>query len=376
MQTAAAPKSIAEDSREQLTWETGPGHDGGSTEVSLRQGLACEIVDGDWRLTADLPSAAGGGDRGPDPGVLLRAALGSCLAMDIVTWASVLEVPLDEVKVIVQSQLEARGNLGLALVPAGSSELFLDIQVESSAPRGRIEAVIETAAQHNPRLYDLCNPIPVRRRVTVRPPAIAVVAQGPSATIRPAVREDSAAIARYFLISSDGLADYIWSRIEMPGHSAAQVGAARYARQGVAFSYENCQVVERDGAVVGMMHCFPIEVSGETEEETDPVLRPYAELEDPGSLYISGLAIDPALRGQGLGTMLLQMAEAWAQTLGLPRLSLICFERNADALRLYERQGYRATLRRPLVPHPSLHYRDGDAILMVKTLDEDQVQGL
>ena len=35
--------------------------------------------------------------------------------------------------------------------------------------------------------------------------------------IRQAVKDDRADIARLFLISSDGLAEYIWSRVAEPG---------------------------------------------------------------------------------------------------------------------------------------------------------------
>ena len=46
------------------------------------------------------------------------------------------------------------------------------------------------------------------------------------------------------------------------------------------------------------------------------------------------------------------------------QVSLICFERNEGAMQLYRRLGFREIDRRAIVPHPSLHYRDGDALLM------------
>ena len=45
--------------------------------------------------------------------------------------------------------------------------------------------------------------------------------------IRQAVKKDSAEIARLFLISSDGLAEYIWSQAAEPGESVAAAGARR-----------------------------------------------------------------------------------------------------------------------------------------------------
>ncbi|HEX2116011.1 MAG TPA: GNAT family N-acetyltransferase [Alphaproteobacteria bacterium] len=186
--------------------------------------------------------------------------------------------------------------------------------------------------------------------------------------LRPATCADCAEIARLFLIASDGLAAYIWGRMDMPGLSLEEIGRRRYEREGVAFSYRNCLIAEADGAVIGMLHAYPMERS-EPPSEFDPVLRPYSELEDYGSLYISGVALYPAWRGRGIGTRLLQAAETRARDLRVARLSLICFERNARAMALYRRLGFGEIDRRPLVPHPSLKYRDGDAVLMARQLD-------
>ena len=62
-------------------------------------------------------------------------------------------------------------------------------------------------------------------------------------------------------------------------------------------------------------------------------------------------------------------AQVRAEALGLPRVSLICFEGNETALQLYRRLGYVETDRRPVVPHPCLHYSEGDALLLVRGLD-------
>jgi len=186
--------------------------------------------------------------------------------------------------------------------------------------------------------------------------------------LRSATKSEAPAIAELFLISSDGLAAYIWSRIAGPGEPPTTVGARRYAREGVAFSYENCLVAAEGGAILGMAHSFPMERDEHAAPETDPVLRPYSELEDYGSLYLSGLALRPEARGRGLGARLMAATEARAGALGLPRVSLICLEPNDGAMRFYRRLGYRELARRPIVPHPSLHYADGDAVLLAREL--------
>lgn len=182
--------------------------------------------------------------------------------------------------------------------------------------------------------------------------------------IRWARREEASEIARLFLVSSDGLAAYIWSRMDMPGLSLEQIGTARYGRRGVAFSFENCLVAVLRNRIIGMVHAFTVPAASGPPAEDDPVLKPYSELEVPGSLYISGLAVDGDCRGKGLGSALMDRAERLAITRGLPSISLICFEANQRALAFYHRRGYRRIAGRPVVPHPTLHYRDGDAILL------------
>lgn len=184
--------------------------------------------------------------------------------------------------------------------------------------------------------------------------------------IRPARREDSRKIAELFLISSDGLAEYIWNQVAETGETPLDAGARRYARDGVAFSYQNCFIAEVDGAVVGMAHSFPMDADPAAEPETDPVLRPYAELEDYGSLYLSGIAVFPGHRGHEIGTSLMAAIDDRARALNRPRVSLICFEPNEGAMRWYRRLGFEELARRPIVPHPLLHYTDGDAVLLAR----------
>ena len=81
------------------------------------------------------------------------------------------------------------------------------------------------------------------------------------------------------------------------------------------------------------------------------------------------MAVEAAHRGQGIGTQLLAEAERSARALGFRKLSLIVFEQNEGAKRLYERHGYVEKRRHPVVPHPLIHYT-GDALLMVKHLEE------
>jgi ribosomal protein S18 acetylase RimI-like enzyme len=185
-------------------------------------------------------------------------------------------------------------------------------------------------------------------------------------SIRPARKDDCRSIAGLYRISSDGVADYIWTQLARPGEDVLEVGRRRYEREGTLFSYENCRMVEFQRSIVGMLVAFPMEVDA-AYVQTDPVLVPYSRLEEDRSYYICGMAVVPEHRGRGIGASLLEAAEQSCRGLGLPKLSLIVFEGNAGAKRLYERVGFTERLRQPVVPHPLIHYT-GDALLMVRDL--------
>jgi ribosomal protein S18 acetylase RimI-like enzyme len=188
---------------------------------------------------------------------------------------------------------------------------------------------------------------------------------GTEARFRPATRADARHIALFYRMASEGVSDYVWSLLAEPGEDLLEVGTRRYERQNTAFSYENCEIAELDGAVAGMLFGFRMDPpEPDAEPESDPVLKPYAELELPNSFYIAGIAIQPELRSTGIGTALLARAHGQARADGFKQASLIAFERNEAAVRLYERLGYRIVDRRPVVPHPLIHYTDGDALLM------------
>ncbi len=187
---------------------------------------------------------------------------------------------------------------------------------------------------------------------------------------RPATKGDCRDIAALYRISSDGVADYIWTKLAGPDEDILDVGQRRYEQEDSVFSYRNCTIVESAGQIAGMLVAFPMHVDPQAEAEADPVLRPYSELEEDNSYYICGMALLPVFRGQGIGTKLLDLAETQARERGFGKTSLIVFEQNVGAKRLYDRFGYREIARRAVRPHPLIHMT-GDALLMVKTIDAE-----
>jgi len=185
-------------------------------------------------------------------------------------------------------------------------------------------------------------------------------------TFRAATRQDSRRIAELFSISSDGVVDYVWMNLqtEYPGLEPVEIGAVRYASEEGNFSYTNCVVAEWEGEVIGQLCTYPVEANAEEPDEpVDSVLEPYVRLEIPDTLYISSLAVFDGFRGRGLGTQMLAIARDQARERSIDTLSLLVFEQNAGAVKLYEREGFREVDRAPVVPHPLIHHT-GDVVLM------------
>ena len=58
-------------------------------------------------------------------------------------------------------------------------------------------------------------------------------------------------------------------------------------------------------------------------------------------LYLDDLSVTEAYRNRGVGTALIREAETYGRRIGVPRVLLHVEKSNGDALRLYERLGYR-----------------------------------
>lgn len=207
--------------------------------------------------------------------------------------------------------------------------------------------------------------------------------------LRAATVNDCPKIAQLFSIASDGVANYVWSTIQAdyPGLSLIEIGTKRYAKEQTDFSYQNCVVVECNGEVIGMMVSFPLKASvAESERNCEvanhsesslsepDVLAPYnrLKLKAPKTWYIGGIALDPAFRGQGIGTQLLDIARIQAQEQGFQKLSLLAFEQNKRAVKLYERNGFKVIERTSVVPDELIHYT-GNVLLMLAPVSNKRI---
>lgn len=137
-----------------------------STTV-LEEGVRCEVKEGRWSITSDISEKAGGTGAGPDPGVLARAALGSCLAMAYAQWAAHLDVTVERITVEVEADFDAGAQYGVTDVPPGYTEVRYSVVVVSPDPEARVREAIDRAERHCPNLDVFARAQPMKRALTI-----------------------------------------------------------------------------------------------------------------------------------------------------------------------------------------------------------------
>ncbi|MBL8678338.1 MAG: GNAT family N-acetyltransferase [Myxococcales bacterium] len=179
--------------------------------------------------------------------------------------------------------------------------------------------------------------------------------------IRPAKPTDDARIVARCLFSSgpDVLAYSLAP--ERDEGTAQRVLAAGFVAEDGAFSYRYVIVAERDGALLGATAVFAARDKAKVFARTArPVLKacaardwptlamravrvaPFGEGIPDDSLYLSQIGVEPAARGAGVGSKLLEAVFDRARKHSLSRVALHVAVDNPRAEALYARHGFRA----------------------------------
>jgi uncharacterized OsmC-like protein len=136
--------------------------------ATLSSATECVVEEGSHKMKVTLPGAYGGSGNAPNPGVLGRAALASCIALGIGMWAARLDVPLDSLKVEVEADYDARGELGVSDdIVAGYTAVRYVIHAESKAPAAKVRAMLDQAIKHSSYVDNFTRAMPVASEIHV-----------------------------------------------------------------------------------------------------------------------------------------------------------------------------------------------------------------
>ena len=139
-----------------------------TASITLVDGLRCRSEEGAWSIDSDLPTGLGGSGSAPTPGVLLRAALGSCLAMGYRLRAARRCIPVRSIRVTVESDSEIDGMLRTtSTAPPGFTTIRYHVELDTSAPAEEIEAMVDEADQLSPMLDAVGRANRLRRSLSI-----------------------------------------------------------------------------------------------------------------------------------------------------------------------------------------------------------------
>ena len=139
-----------------------------------------------------------------------------------------------------------------------------------------------------------------------------------------------------------------------------QILSGLYIQRGSRFSFEWGEVAEQGGEVVGLLLAVPGEGMLRRDlgllRQAWPLygvrcglrfvrralpMAGFKEVER-GELMVGNLAVNPEMRGRGIGRQMLIRAEDRARRMGLKRMALTVDLGNPNARRLYDSAGYRS----------------------------------
>ncbi|HEV8508023.1 MAG TPA: OsmC family protein [Chitinophagaceae bacterium] len=145
-------KTALERSIKALTLKPSLGLGTGKSKTRVKNGLTCEVQEGNWKFVTDMPESVGGNAQGPTPGVLGRAALGSCLAIGYMIKAAMMNIAITTLEVEVQADYDDGALLGTSNVVPGYLEVRYTVTIESDAAEEEILKMLNEADEHSPYL--------------------------------------------------------------------------------------------------------------------------------------------------------------------------------------------------------------------------------
>lgn len=174
-------------------------------------------------------------------------------------------------------------------------------------------------------------------------------------TLRPAQPGD-AGKAAVLLYSA-----YIHEQLNYPLHEEGENRFLKSLRhyfplEGNRCSYQNTEVAEHHGTVVGLVLSF----AGREEERFNAAIGwQLAREAQDDEWYVDAVAVFANWGRRGIGTRLLQMAEQRAGQHGYTKIALNVAQENKQALSLYQRLHYVVTGQTVIYQHPHVRLVKG-----------------
>jgi len=132
----------------------------------LVEAFRSQVKIRDFDIVVDQPQNMGSTNQGPRPSEYVLAALAACHEVTYRLYADAMDIDLKSISVSVTGVSDAKGFFNLDDdTPAGFSEIYGDIMIESDASDDDIERLRVAVNRHCPVLDDLRKPMKVELAV-------------------------------------------------------------------------------------------------------------------------------------------------------------------------------------------------------------------
>lgn len=137
-----------------------------TAESQLVEAFRSHVKVRDFDMIVDQPANMESTDQGPRPSEYVLAALAACHEVTYRLYADAMDIPLTSVAVSVTGVSDAKGFFSLDdETPAGFSEIYGTIFIESDASDDDIERLQQAVNRHCPVLDDIRRPVSVDLKI-------------------------------------------------------------------------------------------------------------------------------------------------------------------------------------------------------------------
>ena len=181
--------------------------------------------------------------------------------------------------------------------------------------------------------------------------------------------DEGLAFARYLDEAAEGFFHF------MLGRHAEHIIAKAFTEPSHDLSYQNVTFAERDNVIVGMVSGYTAEQHRRSSRQPlkqaagrrnlrmkivlilfAPLMRIIDSIAD-GDFYLQAIAVNKELKGEGVGSLLMDSFEERARASGSTRISLDVSAKNERARRFYQRRGMTIESQWPKrLPIPGLRF--------------------
>jgi len=140
--------------------------------ATVCEGTLCRVAEQNDHFLVDIPKSIGGEGKGPSPSMVLRSAITSCVAIGIKQWAARHAISIDRVEVTLETDVDARGQLGVSdEIAPGFLGMRLAINVVSEADPDIVDGIVHKSLKYSPLMDVLARAQVVKTQLALAEPA-------------------------------------------------------------------------------------------------------------------------------------------------------------------------------------------------------------